>query len=352
MTAGARHATASVGLVATAAELPAGWLPARDIAARAGLPEWVVVEKMGLRGKHVAGPDEHVSDLAASVGRVLLDEAGVPAGDLDAVVYFGSTFKDFPVWQAAPRIAHLLGAANAFALELDYVSCGAPVALRVARALMLTEPRLRTVLLVGAARESTLVDYTNPRARFMYTFGDGAAAALLVRGAASGEVLGSHMVTDGSLAMHVRVPAGGSVEPASPASVAAGRHRLDVEDLAAMKARLDAVSLDNFVAVAEAALAESGAKLADVDYVCGTHVKPSMHAALLDRLGVPAERAASLDDTGHMSGIDPLVGYDRARRSGAVVDGDLVLMLAAGTGYTWAATVVRAGNHSTGRGDR
>ena len=50
-----------------------------------------------------------------------------------------------------------------------------------------------------------------------------------------------------------------------------------------------------------------------------------------------------LDDTGHMSGVDPLLALDRAARSGDLANGDLVLLLAAGTGYTWAASVVRWG---------
>ncbi len=55
-------------------------------------------------------------------------------------------------------------------------------------------------------------------------------------------------------------------------------------------------------------------------------------------------RAAYLDDTGHMSGVDPLLALDRAVRAGEIADGDLVLLLAAGTGYTWAASVVRWGH--------
>ena len=110
-----------------------------------------------------------------------------------------------------------------------------------------------------------------------------------------------------------------------------------------MKERLDPVSLPNFVAVAETALKRSGASLGDLNVVCGIHMKRSMHTALLDALGVAEDRAVYLDDTGHMSGVDPLFALDRAARGGMVHDGDLVLLLAAGTGYTWAASVVRWG---------
>jgi 3-oxoacyl-[acyl-carrier-protein] synthase-3 len=73
-------------------------------------------------------------------------------------------------------------------------------------------------------------------------------------------------------------------------------------------------------------------------------MKPSMHNALLAELGIDAARASYLDDTGHMSGVDPLLALDRASRSGELRDGELVLLLAAGTGYTLAASVVRWGD--------
>jgi 3-oxoacyl-[acyl-carrier-protein] synthase-3 len=145
----------------------------------------------------------------------------------------------------------------------------------------------------------------------------------------------------------VKVPAGGSVEPASHTTVDGRRHFLDVADPAVMKNGLDDVSLANFVTAAEGALVRSGATLADVSYLCGIHMKRSMHEAIAGSLGVALERAAYLDDTGHMSGVDPLLALDRAVRVGDVRDGDLVLLLAAGTGYTWAASTVRWGPADT-----
>ena len=72
-------------------------------------------------------------------------------------------------------------------------------------------------------------------------------------------------------------------------------------------------------------------------------MKRSMFEALLAELGLERDRAVYLDDTGHMSGVDSLFGLDRAARAGRLAAGDLVLLLAAGTGYTWAAQVVRWG---------
>jgi 3-oxoacyl-[acyl-carrier-protein] synthase III len=333
----------SIGLLATAHYLPERWMTAAEVSAASGIPEGVVVERFGLRGKHVAGEDEHVSDLAVAAGQRLLEEHEVDPLSIGVVLYYGSTWKDYAVWQAAPWIAHRLGCKNAYAIEYDNVSMGTPVALRLARALLTAEPELGNVLLVAAARESYLLDYANERSRFMFNFGDGAVAGLLAKDGGRNLLLGSHAITDGSFSLQVKVPGGGSVEPPSHASVDGRRHYLDVADPALMKNGLDEVSLRNFVAAAEGALARSGATLADVSYVCGIHMKRSMHEAILAALGVSLDRASYLDDTGHMSGVDPLLGLDRAVAGGLVRDGDLVLLLAAGTGYTWAASVVRWG---------
>jgi 3-oxoacyl-[acyl-carrier-protein] synthase III len=329
-----------IGLVATASYLPERWMTAAEVAERSGIPEQVIVEKFGLRGKHIAAPDEHVSDLSVRAIERLLEETGTDPKEIDVVMYYGSMWKDYSVWQVAPWIAHRIGAANAYAVEYDNVSCGTPVALRIARDMLRAEDELKTILVVAACRESYLLDYGNERSRFMFNFGDGAVAGLLVKDGGRNELLGCHGITDGSFSLQVKVPSGGSVSPNG------GYRFLDVADPTQMKQGLDEVSLVNFVAAARGAVERSGARLEDVGYLCGIHMKPSMHRALLAELGIDPSRAAYLDDTGHMSGVDPLFALDRAARAGDLRDGELVLLLAAGTGYTWAASVVRWGDDS------
>jgi 3-oxoacyl-[acyl-carrier-protein] synthase-3 len=327
-----------VSLAATASYLPERWMTAAEVGARSGIPEQVIVEKFGLRGKHIAADDEHVSDLSVRAAESLLEDAGVDPGEIDVVMYYGSMWKDYSVWQASPWIAHRIGATRAYAVEYDNVSCGTPVALRIARDMLRAEDELRTILVVAACRESYLLDYGNERSRFMFNFGDGAVAGLLVKDGGRNELLGCYGITDGSFSLQVKVPSGGSVSPNG------GYRYLDVADPAQMKAGLDEVSLANFVAAARGAVERSGASLGDVGYLCGIHMKPSMHRALVQELGLDESRAAYLDDTGHMSGVDPLLALDRAARAGDLRDGELVLLLAAGTGYTWAASVVRWGD--------
>lgn len=311
-------------------------MTAAEVAERSGIPEQVIVEKFGLRGKHIAAEDEHVSDLAVRATQNLLEETGLDPKEIDVVMYYGSMWRDHAVWQAAPHIAYRIGATNAFAIEYDNVSHGTPIALRVARDLLRAEQELKNVLVVAACRESYLLDYANERSRFMFSFGDGAVAGLLVGDADRNEVLGSHVITDGSYSLQVKIAAGGSVDPE-------GYRFLDVADPQSMKGGLDQVSLPNFIAAAAGAVERSGLTLEEIAFVCPLHTKRSMFLALLSELGMREDQAVYLDDTGHMSGVDSLLGLDRAVGDGRVNDGDAVLLLAAGTGYTWAATVVRWG---------
>jgi len=311
-------------------------MTAAEISERSGIPEHVLLEKFGLRGKHIAAPGEHVSDLSVLAAERLLADLDLDPKELDVVLYYGSMYRDYPIWQAAPRIAHRLGATNAFAVEYANVSHGTPIALRLARDLLRAESELKNVLIVAACRESYLLDYTNERSRFMFNFGDGAVAGVLRGDADRNEVLGSHTITDGSYSLQVKVPGGGSVDPD-------GYRFLDVADPASMKGGLDEVSLPNFIAVARGAVERSGLTLDQVAFVCPLHTKRSMFLALLSGLGMREDQAMYLDDTGHMSGVDSLLGLDRAVRTGRVRDGDAVLLVSAGTGYTWAASVVRWG---------
>lgn len=333
-----------VGIAGIGTYLPQRRLDAAMLAERTGMSEKVVRERYGLTGVHVA-EDEHVSDMAIHAGRAALDEAGVAPEEIRSVIYFGSTWKDYAVWQAAPRIAYELGCTQSFALELDYVSCGAPVALRVCKALLVAEPHVGPVLAVGASRESGLVDYQDRWSQFMFTYGDGAVGAVLSAQADPPEVelLGSGVITDGRFANDSLVPAGGSVERPSHESVDGGRHRLMVVDPASM-AGLMVLTLKNMVQVSEIAASNSGLDLADVDFVCAFHLKRSAHRALMQALNLDEERSEYLSDTGHMSGVDTLFALDRAARAGRLRSGDHVLLVASGTGCSWAASIIRWGH--------
>jgi 3-oxoacyl-[acyl-carrier-protein] synthase-3 len=332
----------TVGIVDVSAYSPHCVQTAEEIGHLAGIPVDVVRDKFGLSGKHIAASDEHVSDLAAKAAAPLLDRHD---GHIGAVIYMGSPHRDFPVWTTAPKVQALLGerVAGARAFDVQCSSAGAPIALQVGVGLIAADPRLDQVLLAGGSREHDLIDYSNQRSRFMFSFGAGGAAALLRRDHDRNHVLATAAFTDGSFADDVMVPAGGSREPASEMTVNARRHYLDVNDPARMKERLDPVSAENFIRVARDAVERSGHRVEDIGLLCTIHTKRSLFLRVLHGLGLTEDRAIYLSDHGHMSACDPIFGLDRARQQGKLREGDLVVLLAAGTGYTWAATAVRWG---------
>jgi len=333
-----------IGLTGLGLYIPERTMTAEELAAASGIPAEVIRTKFGLNQKHiadVAGKGETVSMMAAEAGRRALQDAGVAPEEVNALIYFGSMHKDYYVWLAAPRIQELLGARRAYAFEISGASAGFPFALKAARSLMLTDPALRHVLLVAASTESMLLDYTNHRARFMFNFGDGAAACLLRRDFPVNIILESAFLTDGRFAEFVRVPAGGAVLPPSHETVERRLHVLDVTDPARMKEMLDPISLDSFVRVVREALARSGCLRPD--FLIPLHTKRSLFEALLSALELTESQAIYLSDYGHLSAADPLLGLHLARQEGRLRDGDVVVLLSAGTGYSWGATVIRWG---------
>ena len=332
----------AVGIVDVGAYAPHEVQTAEAIAELSGIPAGVIREKFGLDGKHIAAADEHASDLAARAAAPVL--ARNP-GRVDALLYMGSPHRDFPVWSAAPKVQQLLGAAaeGSTAFDIQGVSGGTPLAVQVAKGLILANDRIDQVLLAGGCREHELIDYSNERSRFMFNFGAGGAAMLLRRDHDANHVLETASFTDGAFADNVMVPAGGSKEPASHESVAARRHYLDVTDPAEMKRRLDPVTAQRFVRVAREAVERSGHSVAEIAMLCTIHTKRSLFLSVLDGLGLTENRAMYLSDHGHMSALDPIVGLHRACQQGRLRDGDLVVLLAAGTGYSWAATAIRWG---------
>ena len=313
-------------------------MTAAEVAARSGIPEQVIVEKFGLRGKHIAAEDEHVSDLSVRAARGAARGGGVDPEQIDVVMYYGSMWKDYAVWQAAPWIAHRIGASRAYAVEYDNVSCGTPVALRIARDMLLAEDDCARSSSSPRAASRTCSTTTNERSRFMFNFGDGAVAGLLVEGRRAQRA--------------PRLPRHHRRLALAAGEGAIGRERLSERRLSVPRRRRP--DGDEGQArrgeprqlrrVLRRRARAQRRTLEDIGYLCGIHMKPSMHRALVAELGLDESRAAYLDDTGHMSGVDPLLALDRAARAGELHDGELVLLLAAGTGYTWAASVVRWGD--------
>lgn len=331
--------TTKIGIEETSVFFPKDIETAASLAEKSGIPERVLIDKFGLYQKHVASYSMHASDLAIAAGKQILTK--IDPLMIDVVIYFGSPHKDYYVWSCAPKICYELGTKNAYAFEIMNVSSCFPIALKVAKDMLQSDSSLNNILLVGGCKESQILDYQNGRARFMFNFADGGTAALVKRDATRSEILESAIITDGSFHDDVRVPAGGSMHFPSQETVKNRLHYIDVPNPIRMKERLDPVSIPNFHKVIRLSLEKSGLGEGDIDMLLPLHTKRSIFKQLLEGLDLTEEQAIYLDHHGHMSALDPCIGLHFAQEKGKLSEGDVAVAVSAGTGYTWAATVIR-----------
>jgi 3-oxoacyl-[acyl-carrier-protein] synthase III len=331
----------TVGIVAAGTYVPARVMKATELAERTGIPEDIIRTKFGITQKPVPGPEDHTNAMALWAARDALAQCDIQAEQIDVVLCTTEEWKEYPLWTAGIKLAYDLGATRAWAMDVQ-MRCGTTMAaLKMARALMLAEPDIQTVLVAGGYRNVDFVDHTNPRARFLINLSAGGGAFLLRANHPRNQLLGSSVIVDGSFSLDVVVPVGGTVEPLTPGS--AGRFFLDVPDPEGMKARLDRLSMQNFLKVIDDALGRSGYTRGDIDYLNILHMKRSAHDFVLDQLGLSEEQTFYLSDYGHMGQQDQSLSLTKGLESGRLKDGDLMVMVAAGIGYAWSASVVRWG---------
>jgi 3-oxoacyl-[acyl-carrier-protein] synthase III len=298
---------------------------------------------MGIHQRHIAREEDSVTAMATIAAQHALEDAGIPASDIDLVISHGSEHKDHLVWNAAAKIQANLAASNAFAFEVYALCAGAPIALEVARGMMMANPALRHVLLVAASREGDLVDLQNTRARFMFNFGAGAGACVLRRGQSTNVLLGSAAFTDGTLSETVILTEGDQREEPARHGDLVGM--LDVTDPTYMAERLGATSLDRFTQVIREAAIRGGADPGDIAFLGITHMKRSFYLEILDAIGLTPEQSVYLDSYGHVQSVDQYLALQLGLSQGRIRDGDLVILAGAGTGYTWSATALRWGQN-------
>lgn len=334
-------AETAVGIAGWGSDVPESYISAAEIAARSGIPEPVIREKFGLTRKPIPGPDDHPNEMALRAARRALARAECDPNEVDLILCTTEEWKEYPLRTSGVQLAHALGAHRAWALDVQ-LRCGTTIAaLRVARAMMRSEPDLRTVLIAGGYRNGDLVDYTNERARFLINLSAGGGALLLRRNHPRNQILATSVIVDGSFADDVIVPVGGTRTPLDATNLA--QFRLDVPDPAGMKSRLDERSMANFLLVIDQALAAAGRQRSEIGYLNILHMKRSAHDHVLRELALEAEQTVYLSDYGHMGQQDQPLSIELGLDQGRLREGDLMVMVAAGIGYAWAAAVVQWG---------
>src|SRR3989454_918470 len=228
----------------------------------------------------------------------------------------------------------MLGAKKAAAFDMEAACSGFLYGIEIGQQ-FITSGTYDTVLVVGAEKLSTIVDWTDRQTCVL--FGDGAGAAILRSRGEEHGILTTSMGADGSQADILLMPAGGAKYPASKESVSAGMHHLKMAGKEVFKSAVIAMQT-----AAEEALRKCNLTIADIKCIIPHQANARIIGAIADRLGAPMEKVyMNLHRYGNVSAASVAIALGEAAREGRFQRGDLILLVVFGSGLTWASCVIR-----------
>jgi 3-oxoacyl-[acyl-carrier-protein] synthase-3 len=294
--------------------------------------EWIL-QRTGIRERHIADESEAASDLAYHASRQALERAGLTPADVDFIVV-GTTTADRCVPTTANVLQHRLECRDVGSLDI-VAACSASIYSLSVGAQYIETGKYRTVLCVGTEVLSRITDYTDRGTCII--LGDAAGAAVLQAADDGSGVLDADLYSDGQYGELLYVPAGGSRIPASRESVDQRQHYLRMKGSEVFK-----IAVRRFGDCAERLLSRHGYTVADLSLFVPHQANLRIIEAAASRIGLPMERVmVNVDRYGNTGAASVYVALEEACTRRRVQKGDLVLMAAFGGGFTWGAALVR-----------
>jgi 3-oxoacyl-[acyl-carrier-protein] synthase-3 len=304
-----------------------------DLAALTGLSPAAILRRTGIVERRWADPREATADLAKQAATEALDQAGVRADALDAIIV-STTSSDTLMPSTACHLQRALGAKQAFAFDLAASCSGFLYALSVGDHLI-RAGRAGRVLIVAAEVKSRFLNYREGETAIL--FGDGAGAAVLVPGDDRRGVWSVTLRADGARADLIQIRAGGSRLPASEKTVAEGLHAITMRGPSLFR-----VAVRRLESAVVETLKEHGLAVSDVRWFFFHQANGRLLEKVRERLGIPAEQTVSvIERYGNTSSSSLPLTLDTAVRAGKVQPGDLVLLATIGGGLTWGTALIR-----------
>lgn len=329
----------SVVILGTGSYAPSRILTNDELAATVDSSDEWIRTRSGIRERRIAAPGESTSDLAVQAARRALADARVAAADIDLLVIATMT-PDNPMPAAACLVQHKLGLpTTAACFDLNAACSGFVYALDTAFAL-LDSGRYKRALVIGAEKISSVVDWRDRSTCVL--FGDGAGAVVLgpdpnPHDRVRRGLLATRMGTSGEEAELLIIPAGGSLRPASPESIAEGGHYLKMRGKEVFKAAVRAME-----EASRDILEQQGLTANQISLVVPHQANLRIIEALAQYLELPLNRFfVNVDRYGNTSAASIPLALDEANRSGRIKPGDLILLVAFGAGLTYGGALVR-----------
>ncbi len=295
--------------------------------------EWIV-QRTGIRERHIAADGEVTSDMAVAAAREALAMAGIGPRDIDVIIV-ATISADMPMPSCAVAVQAKLGANNAFAFDLSAACAGSLYGLSIADKFIQTGSA-RRVLVIGAELLSRLVDWTDRSSCIL--FGD-AAGAMVVGPSDDDErgLLSAHLHSDGDAADILAIRGGGSRHPVSAAMIEGGLHKIAMSGREVYKFAVKVLP----DALMEAFRANHVVP-SQIDHVVSHQANLRIVESVLDRVGIPMTRCwTNLDRYGNTSSASLPLSLDEANRAGRLKEGDMIAMMAIGAGMAWGSALMR-----------
>jgi 3-oxoacyl-[acyl-carrier-protein] synthase III len=295
--------------------------------------DWIM-DRTGIRERHLVEKGVATSDLATEAARNLLAERGLQPSDVQAIIVATVT-PDMFFPSTACVVQHKLGAKGTWGFDLS-AACSAFVYALQAGAQFINSGAHKNVLVIGADVMSSIIDYTD-RATCVI-FGDGAGAVLLepTQDDSEGLIDFVHEI-DGSGGCALYMPGGGSLHPSTHETVDKKMHFVHQDGQAVFK-----YAVRKMADLCERLLQRNGIKGSDIAAFIPHQANKRIITATADRLGVKPEKVImNIDRYGNTTAATIPLAMQTAREEGKLKKGDLVMLASVGAGFTSGATLLR-----------
>jgi 3-oxoacyl-[acyl-carrier-protein] synthase III len=294
--------------------------------------QWIT-ERTGIKERRIAADGETTSDLAAAAARGACAMAGIKPAELDAII-LGTVTPDMPMPATAAFVQQKIGATSCPAFDISAACAGFLFGVGIADGLLCRGGH-RRVLVVGVELLSRVLDWSDRNTCVL--FGDGAGAAVLVPTDEDRGILDVEMRTDGAQAQHLQIPGGGSLHPASAATIAEKLHVVHMNGR-----QIFTHAVRNMSAASMTVLERCGCRAEDVTTVFAHQANMRILEGVSQRTGIPLERFfINIQRYGNTSSASIPIALSEALDEGRVKSGDLLLLTALGAGVSWASALVR-----------
>jgi 3-oxoacyl-[acyl-carrier-protein] synthase-3 len=296
--------------------------------------EWIIT-RTGIQTRRMIEPGQALTDMATPASERALEMAGISPKELDIIIV-GTSTADMVSPSAACIIQYRLGAQNAVAFDINAACPGFIYSLGVAQKFM-QDGSHHHALVVGGEIISNRIDYQDRTTCVL--FGDGAGAVVLghSNNNKDGEILNTHLNSDGNLWNIIHVPGGGSRVPPSHQMLNEGLQYLKMQGNEVFK-----YAVRTMVESANHILKSKGMTTKDIDWFIPHQANIRIMKTVAERLEIPLEKVIiTVHKYGNISAASIPVTLDEAVRSGQIKRGNLILVNSFGAGLTWGASLFR-----------